>query len=135
MGNNRRSELYRRYLSRTRYYTLALEFQARSLKIKAEFSDPKRMGEDFLLMAVTYRRQGNFPKALEYYQKVLELYDLDEILSSQPKEIASRNENSAVVTEPTVTPFAVNISKISSAGIPIISTLNHLGTMYLYNND
>src|SRR5215204_3458482 len=117
------------------YYTLALEFQARSLKIKAEFSDPKRMGEDFLLMAVTYRRQGNFPKALEYYQKVLQLYDLDEILSSQPKEIASRNENSAVVTEPTVTPFAVNISKISSAGIPIISTLNHLGTMYLYNND
>jgi CHAT domain-containing protein len=117
------------------YYAQALEFQARSLQIKREMSDPKRIGDDFLIMAVTYRRQGNYPKALEYYQKVLQLHDLDEILSSQPKEPEVRNENSAVVTRSTVTPFAINISRIYTAGIPIMSTLNHLGTMYLDDND
>jgi CHAT domain-containing protein len=118
------------------YYTQALEFYDRSLRIKEELKNPQvRFENDFFMIAVTYRLQGNYPKALEYYQKVLQLHDLDEILGLPPKEPAMRKDNSAVAARQTENPFAVNISKIYTAGIPIVSTLNHIGSMYLYNND
>jgi ATP/maltotriose-dependent transcriptional regulator MalT len=121
-------------------YDLALDYHYKALGLRKTIDNPKYLIQSLNNIGMVYKRMGNYPKALEYFNQ---MYAYDSILVTFPKTHAALLDNMAHTKflcryntdneSPMLTALHIRNSINDKYGVAINSI--HLSEYYRYNGD